>query len=122
MVTLGALVWMLTIAEMPPGYLLTGFGLLEIPMVFISVAGLVLAVIGGLTGNRALTIIGAAFSVAFGTLALLWGELMILLTLQDVGPVRLAVTAPGHAQALLALLIGLTAPLLGLGLLQRRRS
>ena len=51
----------------------------------------------------------AALGVALGLLGLLWTELNISLAAAQVGGVRFEVAAPGHAEALLALALGLLA-------------
>lgn len=121
LVAIAGLVWMLIAAGMSPAYLPGNFG-------FISGAWAVLAglagglgIIGGLVGSRATALAGAGGAVGWGALGALYVEFIIQQTLASVGPTRLAIVAVSHAEALSVLLIGLTAAVVALALLQRRR-
>lgn len=89
---------------------------------------LVLGVIGlfvrsGAGTIRLLLMLIAAGSVGLGLLAALYGWMNIQTAIRAIGPVSLEVTAPGYAEALLVLSLGLFGALVALGfhaLLARR--
>lgn len=87
----------------------------------VSIGALVAAIAGGLMGRRDMVRLAAWIGVGTGLLGALYNEFTIQQGVQAVGGgVSFAATAPGHAESLLVLLIGLTAPVAGLGLLRLR--
>lgn len=79
-----------------------------------------LAIIGGATGTRSLALLGSGLAVALGLIGLAYSEMIIQQALAAIGQVRFAVTAPGHAEGLMALVFGLAIAVVALGLLKLR--
>ncbi len=64
---------------------------------------------------RMLMLLIAGASAGLGMLAALYGWMTIQMAIRAVGPVRFEITAPGYAEALLALSVGLFGALVALG-------
>src|SRR5688572_8347727 len=81
------------------------------------IAVVVMAIVGALGapgGDMPVVLaIVAASAVAFGILGAAYSEMNIQIAVSDVGPVSLAVIAPGRAEWLLCLSIGLLAGVIG---------
>lgn len=93
--------------------------ILKLVQMAMVLAGL-LALIGGATGTRLLALLGSGLAVALGLMGLAYSEMVIQQALAAVGPVGFAVTAPGHAEGLQGLVMGLVISTTALVLLKLR--
>ncbi len=117
-----ALIW-LFVAYLPGmtplDLFLGGSVILKLVQMAMVLAGL-LAIVGGATGTRTLALLGSGLAVGLGLIGLAYAEMVIQQAMAAVGPVGFAVTAPGHAEGLLGLVMGLVISTIALGLLKLR--
>jgi len=121
-VSTGACIWLVqTYASgMTPIMIFMDSGVIAKLCMLIIQLTLFLALIGGLIPVRMLAHLSAGAAVTFGLLGALYGEMMTQAALRAVGPVSFAVTAPGRADSLFCLSMGLFVALVALGLLRLR--
>lgn len=122
---LAGLVWMMNLSGMRPHHLLSfpTHNLVLKACVVLSVASAAIGIISVLVGARPRTAIGAGGAAVWGTLGALYGAAGVQNGLINMNPpIPFYVYAPGYAEALWVLLIGLTGGILCLGLITVRRS
>ncbi|HZW16094.1 MAG TPA: hypothetical protein VFF66_07545 [Brevundimonas sp.] len=124
--TLAGIAWLMTRAGMRPHhapYLLTDMDLVLKACAALSVVSAAIGIIGVRAGARRRAVLGLAGALGWGVLGGLLGAATARIGLIDLNPpIPFSVYAPGYAEALVVLLVGLTGALLGLGLLSRRSS
>lgn len=103
----------------PLDLFLDGSIILKLVQMVMVLAGL-LALIGGATGTRLLTLLGSGLAVALGLMGLAYSEILIQQAMAAVGSVSFAVTAPSHAEGLQGLVMGLVISTIALALLKLR--
>lgn len=121
-VSAGVYVWLIQtyVGGADPLSIFMGATIVTQMCMMMAVLALLPALIGALIPVRLLAWISAGGAVVFGFLGALYSEMMTLAAMRAVGPVSFAVTAPGRAEALLCLSLGLFVALAALGLLKLR--
>ncbi len=106
----------------PPLALFLDMGMIMKMVAIVIILLFVVALIGSLTGEAALTWVTSGLAVIFGLLGAAYGEMNIQMGIKYAGgPVRFAVTAPSHAESLALLGLGLLVAVVSLALLRMRR-
>ncbi|HYC99130.1 hypothetical protein [Brevundimonas sp.] len=123
-VTLAGLVWMMNLAGMRPHHALLFPIYMDLVLkacVVLSVVSAAIGIISVRAGARPRALIGVGGAFGWGVMGALYGAANARLMLINMNPpIPFAIYAPGYAEALVVLLVGLTGTLLGLALLSVR--
>lgn len=120
--SVGVYVWLIQtyVGGADPLSIFLGATIVTQMCMMMAVLALIPALIGALIPVRVLAWISACGALVFGFLGALYSGMMTQAAIRAVGPVSFAVTAPGRAEAMLCLSLGLFVAVAALGLLQLR--
>ena len=118
--TLVALIWVFRSTNLDPGEVVFDLRSMTIFLGPLALLNLGLAAFGGLRRSRYLTWAASLACLLQGAMAAAYVELNVLEVSRMVELLSPPDPLPRHAESLLVMLVGLTGPILGLGLLKIR--